>query len=891
MKYLGANFEHHRICEWAVNSIIAYADVHRNELKNYGVDYSKDLSKTEIAEKLFNYGVSMDYNKPATLDQLKRMNEDKMRLTYNSIIWSNNLVDVSKAKGSDFEIEDTDNYTYLLTYSFPCGLAGTKIITKNGYKNIEDVNVGDMVLTHQNRFNKVLKTMTRTSNHYYKIKGLGVPKLYLTEEHPLYVLRDNQEQWIKVKDLKTSDMFLFNINQKQEDVEYSKELLWLLGRYVADGHINKYTYNSINFSINFEKEKEFLDNVPKEYVSRFKKFKKKCWDYRIADKKLKDLCLQFKTGAINKEIPQWVINLPKEKLQSFFDGYIAGDGHIRFRKKTKQIMFATVSEKLFLSMQQIVAKLYNKILTCSIRVDNRKETFNNCYDCQFIISNYSSVQKVIKDKIATKIRTIERIEQNVDVYNFEVEEDNSYTCQNVIVHNCQDLSLAGKGAGMEKGSGTRSGLLWEVERILSECKTKPQVLFMENVTQVHGAGNDEHFKEWQLRLEELGYQSYWNDLSATDYGIPQTRNRTFMVSILGEYNYRFPKQKPLKLRLKDLLESNVDEKYYLSQKMIDYISCDNEKWTGNNDKSLINKNIASTINTGEGSRRCDASNYVSNELDEDYDLKLLIKNATKKGYLEAQEGDGIDISTRMETHRGTVQKGKAQTVTTMGGENVGVVVNMKNELCNDLIKNGKVKENDVIRHSYTTSRMNGEMKDLHQNNLSPTLDTRCDCLGVVVNDTNNEEYMGTYDYAQSDTLRPSESDRLHLGKDVSGALLSSGNHNGIVVKEESINYSKKSLEKIINNIIDENDVSGSLTATGMVSINHDGCQLVSLKRGYDVKVKIEKEQAEEVDFIGNYSKSNFNQTAIVGKNGLAPTVTENHEQVTAIIVESDNNEK
>lgn len=120
MKYLGANFEHWKICEWAVNSIIAYADVHRNELKNYGVDYSKYLSKTEIAEKLFNYGVSLDYNKPATLDQLKRMNEDKMRLTYNSIIQSNNLVDISRVKGVDLNIVETDKYNYLLTYSFPC---------------------------------------------------------------------------------------------------------------------------------------------------------------------------------------------------------------------------------------------------------------------------------------------------------------------------------------------------------------------------------------------------------------------------------------------------------------------------------------------------------------------------------------------------------------------------------------------------------------------------------------------------------------------------------------------------------------------------------------------------------------------------------------------------
>ena len=133
---------------------------------------------------------------------------------------------------------------------------------------------------------------------------------------------------------------------------------------------------------------------------------------------------------------------------------------------------------------------------------------------------------------------------------------------------CQDIS----NAGLRKGFGdttTRSGMLWEVERILSECKelgTLPTLLLMENVPLVHGKDNIESFNKWQLRLEELGYKNYWQDLIATDYGIPQTRNRCFMVSILGDYNYTFPKPVPLKLKLKDMLENNVDEKYYLSEK-------------------------------------------------------------------------------------------------------------------------------------------------------------------------------------------------------------------------------------------------------------------------------------------------------------------------------------
>lgn len=73
-----------------------------------------------------------------------------------------------------------------------------------------------------------------------------------------------------------------------------------------------------------------------------------------------------------------------------------------------------------------------------------------------------------------------------------------------------------------------------------------------------------------------------------------------------------------------MLEDEVDEKYYLSEKMIEYIVANNDKWTGNNAHSLINKSVASTINTGEGSKRCDASNYVCKDLPEDFDLKIVI---------------------------------------------------------------------------------------------------------------------------------------------------------------------------------------------------------------------------------------------------------------------------
>ena len=133
---------------------------------------------------------------------------------------------------------------------------------------------------------------------------------------------------------------------------------------------------------------------------------------------------------------------------------------------------------------------------------------------------------------------------------------------------CTDLSVAGKQAGMKKGSGTRSGLLWEVERILKEIRDGggklPQILFMENVPQVHANANMEDFQNWIDFLTSLGYVSYWQDLNAKNYGVAQNRERCFMFSFLGEYNYHFPRPIPLKKRLKDYLEDDVDEKYYIN---------------------------------------------------------------------------------------------------------------------------------------------------------------------------------------------------------------------------------------------------------------------------------------------------------------------------------------
>jgi len=162
---------------------------------------------------------------------------------------------------------------------------------------------------------------------------------------------------------------------------------------------------------------------------------------------------------------------------------------------------------------------------------------------------------------------------------------------------CQDLSIAGLQKGMAKGSGTRSGLLWEVERLLNEVDTLPQVLLMENVTQVHSEGdNKRNFQAWLDFLEKKGYSNFVEDLNARNYGVPQNRERCFCVSILGEWNYKFPMPIPLKRDARDLLEPNVDESYRMSgervQKLLDELIVSGSILTDRQtDRQLIDSSI------------------------------------------------------------------------------------------------------------------------------------------------------------------------------------------------------------------------------------------------------------------------------------------------------------
>lgn len=184
--------------------------------------------------------------------------------------------------------------------------------------------------------------------------------------------------------------------------------------------------------------------------------------------------------------------------------------------------------------------------------------------------------------------------------------------------------------GGDEGSGTRSSLMYETLRIVE--KLKPKYVLWENVKNVLSQKHRHNFDNYLTKMQELGYENYYQVLNAKDYGIPQNRERVFTISILNGKEFTFPKKQELKLKLKDMLEQQVDEKYYLSDKMINFFKKDD--------------------------------NFIK------------VKNATKQGYDIATNGDSINLQyPESTTRRGRVGHQVSQTL--QGNSGIGVVENQR----------------------------------------------------------------------------------------------------------------------------------------------------------------------------------------------------------------------
>ena len=649
LRQLGLPYEVRHTCDCDANAVLSYAAMRwdlEKEMKNFDFPSQQQMIE-ELQAKNLGYDFQNGKHRITSRTPIT-----KLKQYYIADKLSNNLGDISKVKRLP--------YADLVTYSYPCFVPGTMVLTDNGYKNIEDIQDGDMVLTHTNQYQRVVKPMRNYCDSYvYKINAMCSDPICTTEEHPFYVRKryfkysldcvyENgkekkqrlfaEPEWVKAKDL-TRDYYVgVAINQKSEIPKwdgmvfhwsdgrgdrYSNKLgrymdkedfWWVIGRYLGDGWlVDGYGKNpSYGIKICCANDETLeittvLDKLDMHYVISTERTVNKI---QLSGKELYAFCSQFGRGAENKHLTSTILNLPINLLKSFLDGYMSADGCFTQNKYKA----TSVSRELIYGLGQCVAKTYHvpfsiyrvkRPSTCVIegRTVNQKDS----YDITFKLERNKQDHAFYEDGyIWCPIKNISTEEYNGYVYNMEVENDNSYVVQNIIVHNCTDLSVAGKGEGMVNKcdkcgcswsinfenpkvnnicpncgnidiKSTRSGLLGQVQRLLTvsyEENTLPRYLLLENVKNLVGKKFKPQFDAWLNWLDIIGYNTYYQVINGKHMGVPQNRERVFAISIRKDVDTKgfiFPETITLTTRLKDVLEKNVAEKYYLPDERVEKI--------------------------------------------------------------------------------------------------------------------------------------------------------------------------------------------------------------------------------------------------------------------------------------------------------------------------------
>lgn len=294
---------------------------------------------------------------------------------------------------------------------------------------------------------------------------------------------------------------------------------------------------------------------------------------------------------------------------------------------------------------------------------------------KFAIKSYNAVHN-------TNFKTMDIKDVNAEDLN--ICDTDKYTYLLTYSFPCTDISNAGQRKGMAKNSGTRSGLLWEVERILKELHNRkmemPQILFMENVPQVHGKKNIDDFKMWLEVLTGLGYKNYWKDLNAKDYGVAQNRNRTYMFSIKEGGKYVFPEKIPLKKSFKCYLENDTSEEFYIkterARQLIEKLIKENDIQNKSICDLTVNmpclKNIYNCItareNRGINNRKAMGNGVIEKHISTEVKQ---IGNIAKENTLNPScRTAGIKTEQRLEFNRGNT----TNTITTVQKDNVIVEI-------------------------------------------------------------------------------------------------------------------------------------------------------------------------------------------------------------------------
>lgn len=444
----------------------------------------------------------------------------------------------------------------------PCFPEGALVTTIGGQKPIEQVTVGDIVLTHCNRWRKVIATGHKTSGTII-VKGQGSCGIECTPDHPFYSCAkayhwDNdrrtnvwtltEPEWVKAEELK-GRMWLTIVEAEQvpvvepdnslgvKPVSLSTELFYFVGRWLGDGWAN--AHHRKNRKASEMKRVYVCDSKDKAGELRERldatgmHFGMTCDGNTVrfvcSSSVLHDwLVSNFGVHADGKQIPGWCLGMKREWRQALFDGYMDSDGC----KTDNGWKVSTISRRLAVSFKMLAASLGYTTSTVLVHnrrqfavIDGRKVNERDQYSINVYDRARSAV--VCDQGYWGLVRKILPGRSNVTVYNLSVEEDNSYVVDGTAVHNCQSFSIAGNREGL-KGA---SGLMFEFIRCVRELG--PRWFVWENVP---GALSSENGHAFGQLLSEMAGGGVWlgvANLDAQFFGVAQRRERVFLVGSLG----------------------------------------------------------------------------------------------------------------------------------------------------------------------------------------------------------------------------------------------------------------------------------------------------------------------------------------------------------------------
>lgn len=517
-----------------------------------------------------------------------------------------NLGDITKINAKN--ISDFD----MLVGGSPCFIAGTLVYTSEGYKKIEDIQIGDLVLTHKNRFMPVDKTGHDYDKNIYELKANGCFPILTTLNHPFlittrktkHITKDGKLSYCyeysepvkkKLENIDVENDYLCSPILKIEENPYNlnEEQCFVLGRYLATG---RKVYNNYIFSMVYHKSLNINDLLIK-YCKLYTQYGNNIV-YSIKDKTLIQYLdtLDFGNNILNKKIPNDILNLPNNLLKVFLEGFFITAG----THQNNNHRITNISKNLILTLKIAVQKVYKT--KCNVSYIKRDDKYvvlgrivnqHDTYSITFSSNKQNEIYLINENMIAYPIKSIKNMNYKDTVYNLEVHEDHTYNVQMNICFNCTDFSCAGQQKGslwtcLDCGytynpieqhfsirdkcpncksknlERTASSLIVEYLRVLRE--KKPKFCIYENVKNLIGKNFKKTFNLFIKELDEYGYNVYYKVLNAKDYGIPQNRERVILVAIrkdLDNGNFKYPEPFDNGLRLKDLLATNIDDKFYI----------------------------------------------------------------------------------------------------------------------------------------------------------------------------------------------------------------------------------------------------------------------------------------------------------------------------------------